>query len=117
MAVMFPPVSSTASDASASIGSTFPEDGPNKAPSALYADQCAATVPGTSPISLAVVSGAHRDFVSGPSASYVGRRAASVPDTSSSPPSVVSDARSIGRVAGGDVDTGRLGFDPDFTPL
>ncbi|KAE9046202.1 hypothetical protein PR001_g4665 [Phytophthora rubi] len=95
MAVMFPPVSSTASDASASSGSTFNEDVPSKTPSTSYADPCAATVPGTSTISLAIVSGAHRVSGSGPSAPLVGRRAAMVPGTSTSLPDDVSGAHCI----------------------
>ncbi|KAE8876176.1 hypothetical protein PF002_g29699 [Phytophthora fragariae] len=95
MAVMFPPVSSTASDASASIGSTFHEDVPSKTPSASNADPCAVTVPGTSTSTLNVVSGAHCVSGSGPLASHVGLDAATVPGTSTSSLDVVSGAHCV----------------------
>ncbi|KAE9333396.1 hypothetical protein PF008_g14461 [Phytophthora fragariae] len=94
-------------------------------PSASHVGLDAATVPGTSISSLDVVSDAHCVSGSDPSASHVGLAAATVPDTLSSSPSVVSDARSVVRLAGGAVDTGRLGirsrlyttFDGGFRPL
>ncbi|KAE9272961.1 hypothetical protein PF008_g29961, partial [Phytophthora fragariae] len=95
MAVMFPPVSSTASDASASIGSTFHEDVPSKTPSASDADPCAVTVPGTSTSTLNVVSDAHCVSGSDPLASHVGLDAAMVPGTSTSSLDVVSGAHCV----------------------
>ncbi|KAE9035945.1 hypothetical protein PR003_g15085 [Phytophthora rubi] len=113
MAVMFPPVSPTASDASASIGSTFHEDVPSKTPSASDADPCAATVPDTSTISLAVVSGTHIVSGSGPSASYVSRRADMVPATSNSLPDDVSGAHCV---SGSGPSASHVGLDAATVP-